>query len=346
MTKKNFIYTLDKSSKKFICPECDKKSFVRYKDAAGNYHDNSDFGRCDREVNCGYLSIPMEGGGENKDKVERKEIKEVPASFIPATLMQKTWAHYKDNSFTVWLANTIGDAETVELIKRYRWGVDDASIYTKQYAIFWQIDYNGRVRSGKMIKYGKDGRRDKDSMTTWYHKKTYGYNPIFPEFNLKQCFFGEHLLAEDLRKPIAIVESEKTAIIASHFIDKYIWIACGGLTQIGRDKSEVLKNRAVTLFPDLGSIGNNGDQYIDSESGVVWKKAHGAWIMTTDKREAWEDGADRRLFRTGSGKPKSAYEVWSKIAKENNWNISQNLEKIATAKDRELGLDLADFLLK
>jgi hypothetical protein len=35
-----------------------------------------------------------------------------------------------------------------------------------------------------------------------------------PNYNLSQCFFGEHLLI-DTTKTVAIVESEKTAVIAS-----------------------------------------------------------------------------------------------------------------------------------
>lgn len=346
MIKKTFTYTLDKSSKKFICPSCDKKSFVRYKDSKGHYHEDVNFGRCDREVNCAYLNVPNDGNTETGEVKEFEPKKILLPSFIPFKFIEQTWTDYKFNPFTLWLVEKFGDAETVELIKRYRWGVDNTSIYTRTYTIFWQLDYNGNARSGKMIKYGNDGRRDKDSVTTWFHKKTDGGKPLFNDFNLQQCFFGEHLLSLDLRKPIAIVESEKTAIIASKFIDKYIWIACGGLTQIGRGKSEILKNRSVTLFPDLGSIGNNGDKYIDTETNDVWYKSKGVWLITDDKRKEWDNGSDNRLFRTGNGKPRSAFQVWSKIAKDNNWNISKNLENIATAKDRELGLDLADFLLR
>jgi hypothetical protein len=52
---------LDKSSRKFSCPKCSKKSFVKFiENETGNYL-SDDFGRCDRESKCGYYSPPPQG---------------------------------------------------------------------------------------------------------------------------------------------------------------------------------------------------------------------------------------------------------------------------------------------
>ena len=57
----NFKYTLDKTSKKHICVNCNKRSFVLYVDTeTGNYL-TDDFGRCDRSTNCGYHKAPPKG---------------------------------------------------------------------------------------------------------------------------------------------------------------------------------------------------------------------------------------------------------------------------------------------
>lgn len=71
-----------------------------------------------------------------------------------------------------------------------------------------------------------------------------------PEFALQQCFFGEHLLRNNIN-PVAIVESEKTAIIASVYFPKFIWIAAGNLNGLNEEKCSVLKGRHVILYPDL-----------------------------------------------------------------------------------------------
>jgi hypothetical protein len=50
--------TLDKSSKKFSCPNCTKRTFVKYVEIeTGNYLADN-FGRCDRESKCGYQAHP------------------------------------------------------------------------------------------------------------------------------------------------------------------------------------------------------------------------------------------------------------------------------------------------
>ena len=51
-------YILDKSAKKHVCPECGKVRFVRYIDTEKNEYLPAEFGRCDRESNCGYHNKP------------------------------------------------------------------------------------------------------------------------------------------------------------------------------------------------------------------------------------------------------------------------------------------------
>lgn len=71
-------------------------------------------------------------------------------------------------------------------------------------------------------------------------------------FNKSICLFGEHLLRDRPGVPVAIVESEKIAIIMSVFSPNYIWLAVGGSGWLNVEKCKVLKNRKVVLFPDLG----------------------------------------------------------------------------------------------
>ncbi len=51
-------------------------------------------------------------------------------------------------------------------------------------------------------------------------------------------------------KPVALVESEKTAIICAGLIPKFIWLTTGGKSQIN-SRLDVLKGRSITAFPDI-----------------------------------------------------------------------------------------------
>jgi hypothetical protein len=51
-------YILDKSPKKYTCPGCGKKRFVRYIDTVTGEYLTGDYGRCDREGDCKYFQRP------------------------------------------------------------------------------------------------------------------------------------------------------------------------------------------------------------------------------------------------------------------------------------------------
>lgn len=78
---------------------------------------------------------------------------------------------------------------------------------------------------------------------------------IKPEQN-KGAYFGTHLLPLRPAAPVAVVESEKTALIGSLFAPEYIWIATQGKNQINPDSAGVsaLKGREIHLFPDTDGL--------------------------------------------------------------------------------------------
>jgi hypothetical protein len=52
------------------------------------------------------------------------------------------------------------------------------------------------------------------------------------------------------------MESEKTAIIAQASMPEYLWLATGSLNEFKASKLEVLRNRRVVAFPDLGAYNH------------------------------------------------------------------------------------------
>src|SRR4029079_1865334 len=95
--------------------------------------------------------------------------------------------------------------------------------------VFWQIDYDHEIRTGKLIAYdSRTGKRIKKYLSTSNGEKVDAlmiHKTINKDFSHQLCFFGEHLLSEYPNKPVAIVESEKTAIIASLYMPQFNWIA-------------------------------------------------------------------------------------------------------------------------
>jgi hypothetical protein len=77
--------------------------------------------------------------------------------------------------------------------------------------VFWQIDDKEQIHAGKIMQYRFTGKRVKEPTIMLTGCKAFKE----PEFNLSQCLFGLHRITEDYQKTIAIVESEKTAIVMS-----------------------------------------------------------------------------------------------------------------------------------
>jgi len=101
--------------------------------------------------------------------------------------------------------------------------------------------------TGKRIKH-QSGAID------WVHNKLKKVGILPEDYNLQQCFFGEHLLKIYPNKHVAIVESEKSAIIASCIMPESVWLAAGNLNGLSIEKCQVLKGRDVVLYPDLGAF--------------------------------------------------------------------------------------------
>lgn len=105
------------------------------------------------------------------------------------------------------------------------------------------------------MRYDLDtGHRIKDpdvhGRITWVHSLMKQSGLLPADWELSQCLFGEHLLPQHPDKPVALVESEKTAIICAGLMPKYLWLATGGKSSIN-DRLLVLAGRKVIAFPDI-----------------------------------------------------------------------------------------------
>ena len=242
-------------------PNCGKgKTFSLYRDTETGEYIHPTVGRCNRESSCGYHYTPKQYFRDYNisfDKPQPKAykprpiaIQSNPVSLIPVEVFKASLnpKAFETNHFVQFLISLFGFEVTSQLVSRY---FIATSKYWNGATVFWQIDIQGKVRTGKIMLYSPTtGKRVKSlgKPVHWAHKALEQ-----PEFELRQCLFGAHLLI-DKTKPVAIVESEKTAIIASVYLPQFIWVAVGSLTNLNAEKCSVLMGRTVTLFPDLNGF--------------------------------------------------------------------------------------------
>ena len=252
-------YTLEKYSgnNRFNCPNCNKpKMFCRYVNKETNEYLHESVGRCNRENSCGYHYTPKQYFIDNSIFLNKGVLNkpydsipqfQKPKSFscIPKFFFLASLKYYNTNNFITYLNGLFDKTQIAAIISKYFIG---SSKHWKGACVFWQIDKEGKIRTGKIMLYNSiTGKRVKEpySHIGWVHKAL-----KLSKYELNQCFFGEHLLS-DLYKSVAIVESEKTAIIASIYFPDFIWLATGSLSNLSSEKFKVLKGRNVVLFPDL-----------------------------------------------------------------------------------------------
>lgn len=151
--------------------------------------------------------------------------------------------------------------------------------------IFWQINQLGQIYDGKIMYYREDCHRDHQRHPNWVsHLLKHHYGCQNLDIPTIHCLFGTHLvnlnenenqnqnenqnenlnLNENVNENedenqnengVAVVESEKSAVILSEWFPQCLWLATGGLNELTAVKLFPLRGRKVILFPDTDSQG-------------------------------------------------------------------------------------------
>lgn len=213
-------------------------------------------------------SIEVEGAEdfEVKPSQPRAQLPELPMLILPDWMWQIKLASEED-TLVRWLNSLNWDKCQRERINE---ALEDYCIGTSKngMTIFWQIDEQQRVRTGKMMLYKSNGHREKETSYNfdWVHSALFrdyrtGYSADKTE--VKTCLFGLHLLDKfkrpDTAQDVCIVESEKTALIMAIAYGNYakqVWMACGGIGNINREKLKPLidQHRNIILYPDRDGV--------------------------------------------------------------------------------------------
>lgn len=230
MQSSTYRYQFEKKGQvKGDCPACGHKRVFRYYEGLPR-----EFGKCERLNNCGYHNKP------NSD-VQQKEI---PAPPPPKMVLDicpvqiQNWAEYKTPFHSY--CQKLG----VPLEHLAYWGIGQKGYFT----VFTHRDEKGIAKNAKFIKYTEGGGRDK-KFEAFYMKslKTSEY---------KVPLFGTQFLAGS-KKVVCLVESEKTAVIASWFYPNFDWVACGANTGLSEEKTGVLVGKTVFNLRDADLAGRS-----------------------------------------------------------------------------------------
>ncbi len=248
------------------CPACGcKNQFTQFVDDAGNYL-GDDVGICNRASKCGYRYTAKQFFADNptaskfhstatkrKTKFYQNTIETVnhvsqnetkSFDFIAPEHLKATLGSYDRNAFVQFLFDLFPDCseEIQAVLKMYFVGTFD------DYTCFPQIDRQMRVCKAKLIRFNRaTGKRLKgDYDTSSLVRKL----KLKEDFQYKQIFFGEHLLSRNTNKPVAVVESEKTAIVAHLCMPRFVWLATGSKQWLKVERLQSLDNRQTILYPD------------------------------------------------------------------------------------------------
>jgi Domain of unknown function (DUF6371) len=262
----NYLQPYKGKSTRHTCPSCKiNHSFTLYLSDKTHQPIHCTVGICNRENKCGYHYPPNQYFRHNPASCRDEVclVSPVPRSnpitktathlhkidYIPFSYVENSTSLH--SNFLQFLTTILTPHQIQQAAENYILGATKSGA-----VIFWQIDTQGQVRTGKIMQYNPlTGKRIKhqSGAIDWVHNKLKKSGELPPDFNLQQCFFGEHLLTIYPDKPVAIVESEKSAIIASTILPDFIWLAAGNLNGLSTEKAKVLRGRNITFCPDLGA---------------------------------------------------------------------------------------------
>jgi hypothetical protein len=241
----NYRYRLDPSSKKHYCPSCEHKRFVAYLDVRLGFPvDPTRYGRCDRENSCGYHFGPW-----------MDPLRERPP-YLPAVPLAPTIKVLPDKE-TIKKLTATANSPFHDYCRSLNIARDHLAywhVYSDaERTVFGFMNAAKQFVNFKRVKYNDTGHRDK-STSAFYLTPSPGTKGKY-----ELCLFGEHRLRTSLDSIVCVVESEKTAVIASYYYPQFDWVASGGSYGLTEEKMHALVGRKVVWLCDADNAGRSNN---------------------------------------------------------------------------------------
>lgn len=306
---KDYKHTLETGSRKHHCPKCCKKTFVRYVHAGTKEYVGEEYGRCDRENNCGYHLPPGADAPAPPTPQTKKELPP-PTIIYPDPGYLESIRNDKATNFHRFCREKLN----IEDIHLEKWGVGG---YWKFTAFILAEHNRGRSVNVKFVAYTTEGKRDKSERTTGapkyiphYLGRSYLRNQKIETDNARledwqdyykfgRCFYGEHLFERS--KDTCVVESEKTAVIAAYFFPSVNWLATGGNNGLKFEQFSIFNGYRKRIW----NLADNDKAGFDKSKTILWLdklaeiRDNPEEILSVNLQEGMQKGwdlADRIIF--------------------------------------------------
>ena len=264
IANKKYVFTLEQSpSKKGACPMCKQNNCFRY-------YKNlpCEYGVCDHVNKCNYHNKPSEQNEVTKKElynmvnntIEKQAPEPTKKIIVPSAEQLKVLENHS-SLFHDFCINNLGI--TKEHLQKWNVGTDRWGN-----TAFVLQDITGKHMHIKYVifllsKDGKDCNRSDDKKPFFLKAKE--------NEQYKKCLYGEPLIKDETI--ICVVESEKTALIASWFYPQFSWVATGGANGAKVEAFSVLKGKQVYYVGDNDKAGkeNSTLKYL-ALSGIDFEK--------------------------------------------------------------------------
>lgn len=358
MTVVSYRYQLPKKSIKSDCPACGPKhrrTLSRYVDTKTGEALPDEYGKCDRESNCGYHLSPYHQNStgltyaDQVYQMEREEwINNQPAKMdrprpkanlvtssavlekpkavisIPDELFNQSLGHYDRNQLAHLLRQHFGVGVANDLLKRFQIGTSGR---WPGACVFWYVDEQNRKRGGQIKLFGDDWHTvkfiDKEgkkrTRTDWVHS-AYAYR-----FDHKQeprpDWLNAYIEQKDF-SPCLFGLSQLRSVSADYPV-----------AIVEAPKTAIL---CTPYFPQFVWLAVGSLSYLN--------------LNETGLRRIEPLKGRRIVLFPDLSKKGNAFARWKGIADELqskgfHIGISNYLEERASDEEKNEGLDLADYIL-